>query len=163
MALIQFSATPLPCFQKPSKFFQLPNVYNPSVAKLFFSKVVQRDEIPAAFFSHIKKSGNNILKNFLRTAYFKVFAENNQLYQENSILMMRINNFEAPVKFSSMKYKIISGRKIKSSIFTKKVHRYTTMDLTYFNLGIFYLLIAATPGSSNPSRLSSIAPPPVET
>lgn len=77
--------------------------------------------------------------------------------------MMRINNSEVPEKFSSTKYKIITGRKIKGSIFTKKVHRCITMDLTYFNLGIFYLLIAATPGSSNPSRLSSIAPPPVET
>lgn len=27
----------------------------------------------------------------------------------------------------------------------------------------YYLLIAATPGSSKPSKLSSIAPPPVET
>ncbi|TDX91528.1 hypothetical protein BCF50_2663 [Chryseobacterium daecheongense] len=27
----------------------------------------------------------------------------------------------------------------------------------------YYLLIAATPGSSKPSRLSNIAPPPVET
>lgn len=51
--------------------------------------------------------------------------------------------------------------RMKQSKIKKSAEKSADFNIIYYI--IIYLLMAATPGSSKPSRLSSIAPPPVET